>query len=58
MLKNKGWNAFYVPAAIAGKTWYRVSVGLFNNSNSAQAFRKDFMKESGMKSALVQKIVQ
>lgn len=57
-LKNKGWAAFYVPANVSGKTWYRVMVGTFNNHNSAQAFRKDFMKESGMKSALVQKIVQ
>jgi cell division protein FtsN len=57
-LKGKGWAAFYVPATVSGKTWYRVMVGTFNNHNSAQAFRKDFMKESGMKSALVQKIVQ
>jgi len=57
-LKTKGWAAFYVPAAVSGKTWYRVMVGTFNNHNSAQAFRKDFMKESGVKSALVQKIVQ
>lgn len=57
-LKNKGWAAFYVPANVGGKTWYRVMVGTFNNHTSAQAFRKDFMKESGMKSALVQKIVQ
>lgn len=57
-LKTKGWAAFYVPAQVSGKTWYRVMVGTFNNHNSAQAFRKDFMKESGSKSALVQKIVQ
>src|SRR4051812_22337093 len=54
-LKNKGWAAFYVPASIGGKTWYRVSVGVFNNNNSAQAFRKDFLKESGVKTAIVQK---
>lgn len=57
-LKNKGWNAFYVPAAVGGKTWYRVSVGLFNNHNSAQAFLRDFKKESGNSTALVTKIVQ
>jgi cell division protein FtsN len=58
VLKTKGWAAFYVPAAVSGKTWYRVMVGTFNNHKSAQAFQKDFMKESGNKSALVQKIVQ
>jgi cell division protein FtsN len=58
ILKTKGWAAFYVPAAVSGKTWYRVMVGTFNNHKSAQAFQKDFMKESGNKSALVQKIVQ
>lgn len=57
-LKTKGWAAFYVPAAVSGKTWYRVMVGTFNNHKSAQAFQKDFQKESGIKSALVQKIVQ
>ena len=57
-LKNKGWQAFYIPASVGGKTWYRVSVGLFNSHISAQAFRKDFLKDSGMKTAIVQKIIQ
>lgn len=57
-LKGKGWNAFYLPATIQGKPWFRVSVGLFNNDKSAREFRAQFMKESGSKSTLVQKIVQ
>jgi cell division protein FtsN len=57
-LKTKGWNAFYIPATIDGKTWYRVSVGLFNNANSAKSFRNDFVKESNSKTAIVQKIVE
>lgn len=57
-LKNKGWNAFYIPAAINGKTWYRVSVGLFNSATQAKEFRNDFVKESNAKTAIVQKIVQ
>ena len=57
-LKGKGWNAFYLPATIQGKPWFRVSVGLFNNDKSAKEFRAQFMKESGSKTALVQKIVQ
>lgn len=57
-LKGKGWNAFYLPATINGRTWYRVLVGLFDNSKSAQDFRAQFMKEANTKAAIVQKIVQ
>lgn len=57
-LKSKGWNAFYIPAEIKGRTWYRVSVGLFEESSNAQVFMKQFLKESGAKDALVVKIVQ
>lgn len=57
-LKGKGYNSFYFPAAVQGKTWYRVSVGLFNNFKSATDFRAQFMKDSNSKSAIVQKIVQ
>ncbi len=57
-LKGKGWNAFYFAAAVAGKTWYRVSVGLFNNMKTANDFRAQFMKEANTKSAYVQKVIQ
>lgn len=57
-LKGKGWNAFYFPAAVQGRTWFRVSVGLFNNFKSATDFRAQFMKDANTKSAIVQKIIQ
>jgi cell division septation protein DedD len=57
-LKGKGWNAFYLPATVKGKTWYRVLVGLFNNQESAKQFRSQFMKEANTQAAIVQKIVQ
>ncbi|MGE4133375.1 MAG: SPOR domain-containing protein [Bdellovibrionales bacterium] len=57
-LKGNGWNAFYLPAQVNGKTWYRVLVGLFNSQDSAKQFRAQFIKEAGAKSAIVQKIVQ
>lgn len=57
-LKGKGYNSFYFPAAVQGKTWYRVSVGLFNNFKSATDFRAQFMIDAKTKSAIVQKIVQ
>tara|TARA_Y100001958_G_C21243033_1_gene571636 strand:- start:2736 stop:3677 length:942 start_codon:yes stop_codon:yes gene_type:complete len=57
-LKSKGWNAFYVPADVKGTTWYRVSVGLFEEPASANSFKSKFLKTSGAKDALVVKIVQ
>lgn len=57
-LKAKGWNAFYIPATIKGKTWYRVSVGLFTTSKSAMHFRAQLLKESHLKAAIIQKIVE
>lgn len=56
-LKSSGWNAFYIPADIQGKKWFRVSVGLFTSAKSAGEFRTDFMKESKVQTAIVQKIV-
>jgi septal ring-binding cell division protein DamX len=57
-LKGKGWNSFYFAATVSGRTWYRVSVGLFNNQKSANEFRAQFMKDANTKAALVQKIIQ
>lgn len=57
-LKDGGWNAFYVPAEVQGKTWYRVSVGLFTTAKSANEFKSEFLKEAKLKTAIVQKIIQ
>ncbi len=57
-LKGKGWNAFYLSGSVNGHTWFRVLVGLFENSGSAEEFKTKLVKESGTKSAFVQKIVQ
>ena len=57
-LKGKGWSAFYVPATVQGRTWYRVSVGIYDSSKAATEARSQFMKDTSSKSALVQKIVQ
>lgn len=58
MLKAKGFGAFYVPAEIKGRTWFRVSVGLYSNLEKAQAFRTELMKQADIKSAIVQKIIK
>lgn len=57
-LKGKGWSAFYVPATVQGRTWYRVSVGIYDTNKAAADARSQFMKDTNSKSALVQKIVQ
>ncbi|MCB9025954.1 MAG: SPOR domain-containing protein [Bdellovibrionaceae bacterium] len=57
-LKAKGFSAFYIPADIRGQTWYRVSVGLFTNYNSAMAFRKELQTEANVQSSIIQKIVK
>lgn len=57
-LKDKGWNAFYIPAEVSGRTWFRVSVGLFNSVNSAKTFQDELSKEASISSSIIQKIVQ
>lgn len=57
-LKGRGWNAFYIPAEVKGKTWYRVSVGLFTNQASASNFRAELLKENDVSAAIIQKIVR
>ncbi len=58
-LKSKGWaTAFYALATVQGRTWYRVSVGLYDTNKDATEARVQFMKDTGTKAALVQKVVQ
>lgn len=55
-LKDKGYSAFYVPANVKGKTWYRVSVGLFATEKEAKDFKVDFVNRSKNGNVIVQKI--
>ncbi|WP_415064068.1 SPOR domain-containing protein [Bdellovibrio sp.] len=57
-LKGKGYSAFYVPANIKGKTWYRVSVGQFATQKEAQTYRTEFLGKTKIESAIVQKITE
>ncbi len=57
-LKAQGYSAFYISAQVGGKTWYRVSVGLFQSPSSAAEFKTELMKKANIQSAIVQKIVQ
>lgn len=57
-LKNKGYSAFYVPANVKGKTYYRVSVGQFATQKEAQNYRAEFLNKAKVGSAIVQKITE
>lgn len=57
-LKNKGYSAFYFPANIKGKTWYRVSVGQFATQKEAQSYKTEFLGKSKVESAIIQKITE
>lgn len=56
-LKNMGFSAFYVPAEVKGKTWYRVSVGLFATEKEAKDYRTEFMEKAKTNNVIIQKIV-
>ncbi len=57
-LKNQGLSAFYVPANVKGKTWFRVSIGTYPDYNSAKEKREFILKQANIKSAIIQKIVK
>lgn len=57
-LKGRGYSAFYIPAEVQGKNWYRVSVGLFTSSQAAGDYRKELQKDAKITTAIVQKIVR
>jgi cell division protein FtsN len=45
-----------VPASIKGKTWYRVSVGLYTTRKEATDARERLIQQAQLSSAIVQKI--
>ncbi len=57
-LKDKGYSAFYVPANIKGKTWFRVSVGQFATPKEAATYRTEILSKAKVGSAIVQKITE
>lgn len=55
-LKEKGYSAFYVPAAVKGKTWFRVSVGLFATQKEASNYKTELQSKAKLGTPIVQKI--
>ncbi len=57
-LKTKGYSAFYIPAEVKGKTWYRVSVGQFATQKEATSYRAELLDKVKVSSAIVQRITE
>lgn len=57
-LQSKGFNAFIVPAQVKGKSYFRVSVGLFATEKEAKDYKADFLVKSKIETAIIQKISQ
>lgn len=55
-LLARGYKANAVAANVNGKTMYRVQVGMFNNFNEAQEYKKELMEKNRLTSAFVQKV--
>ncbi len=55
-LVRKGFPAFPIEATIAGKTWYRVSLGNFKTQKEAATYRIQLIKDSDIKKAIVAKV--
>lgn len=56
-LSDKGYKAFVIPAKINGKSWFRVSVGLFATEKEAKDYKSEFMAKGKVENAIVQKIL-
>lgn len=55
-LLARGYKANAVAANVNGKTMYRVQVGMFNNFNDAQEYKKELVEKNRLTSAFVQKV--
>ena len=57
-LKKKGFSAFYLPANVNGKDWFRVSIGVFTSTQQAVIYRKKYVTETKNSTAIIQKIAK
>ena len=56
-LKSKGYNAFYLPGTVEGKTWFRVNVGTFATLEEAKRANEKFTADNGGQKGFVKQIV-
>ena len=57
-LKEKGYNAFFVPAKVKGTVWYRVSVGVFASQKSAMNFQKELKTQARIPASIITRITK
>lgn len=57
-LAEKGHKSFVVPAVVKGRSWFRVSLGLFASESEAKAYRVEVQKKSNLENAIISKITE
>lgn len=56
-LKARGFEkAFYIPAIVRGKTWYRVGLDFFDTYKKAANMKSELTKRGAISDAIVQKV--
>lgn len=55
-LKNQGYNAFYIPGVVEGKTWYRVNIGTYATLEEAKRANEKFTADNSGQKGFVKEI--
>lgn len=55
-LKAKGYNAFYIPGVVAGKTWYRVNVGTYATLEEAKRANEKYTADNAGQKGFIKEI--
>lgn len=56
-LKAKGYNAFYIPGVVDGKTWYRVNVGTYATLDEAKRANDKYIADNAGQKGFI-KVIQ
>lgn len=55
-LKSKGYNAFYIPGVVSGKTWYRVNVGTYATLEEAKRANEKYTADNAGQKGFIKEI--
>lgn len=55
-LKGKGYNAFYIPGVVDGKTWYRVNVGTYATLDEAKRANEKYSADNAGQKGFIKEI--
>ena len=54
--RDRGLEAFYLPAEIKGQKWFRVYIGSFGSTSEAKEYNRQLIRQSGIKGGFVKRI--